>query len=84
MKNKKQIETEAEKLAKRDYTVTVHQEQLSDGSVYIAETIEFPNLFGCGKTEQDAVADLCAGRVDYIAYLLKHRLPVPEPKGETK
>ena len=76
--------TEAEKLAMRNYSVTVYQEQLSDGSVYIAETIELPYCRGMGRTQWQAEKDLRDARVDYIAHMLKYNLPVPEPKGKTK
>ena len=76
--------TEAEKLARRNYSVKVWQEQLSDGSVYVAATIELPNCLGMGRTQWQAEKDLRDARVDYIAHMLKHNLPVPEPKGKTK
>lgn len=76
--------TKAEKLAMRNYSVKVWQEQLSDGSVYVAETIELPHCLGIGRTQWQAEKDLRDARVDYIAHLLKYNLPVPEPKGKTK
>ena len=76
--------TEAERLAMRNYSVKVWQEQLSDGSVYIAETIELPHCRGMGRTQWQAEKDLRDARVDYIAHMLKYNLPVPEPKGKTK
>ena len=76
--------TEAEKLAMRNYSVTVYQERLSDGSVYIAETIELPHCRGMGRTQWQAEKDLRDARVDYVAHMLKHNLTVPEPKGKSK
>ena len=76
--------TEAEKLARRNYSMKVWQEELSTGYVYVSQSAEIPNCLGMGRTQTAAIRDLYEGRVDYIAYCIKHNLPVPEPKGKTK
>ncbi len=70
----------AEILANQNYSVTIETDTLSDGRpVYVASNPELPGCMGQGATTDEAVNDLKAARVEYIATLLTNGLPIPKP-----
>ncbi len=70
----------AEKLADRNYTVSVSEDRTTDGQpIYMAKT---PELFGCmaqGKTLEEAIKSLKEARIEYIYDSLKDGVEVPAP-----
>ncbi|MEL7643127.1 MAG: type II toxin-antitoxin system HicB family antitoxin [bacterium] len=71
---------QAEKLAEQYHLVRIVQEYLTSGElVFVATNPELPNCIGSGETEEEAICDLREARIDYIAYLLRKNLPVPDP-----
>lgn len=72
---------EAKKLAAQPYTVQVNKDLTTTGNlVYLAFCPELEGCMGQGETEQEAIADLKAARIDFIRSLLEDGLPVPVPQ----
>jgi predicted RNase H-like HicB family nuclease len=70
----------AKKLAARDYSYKVLEEELSDGTpIYMAQNPELPGCRAQGATPEEALANLNDARIDYIYSLLEDNLDVPVP-----
>ena len=83
--NKKNIYKTAEKLAARPYVRRLIQDITTDGGpIFLAINPEFDICKAQGETPIEAFDNLDAVRVDCIAHLLEHKLPVPEPEKEIK
>ena len=68
-------------LAARGYQVGVQREDDENGNhVWVAFVPEMPSCFAQGDTVEDAIEALKTVREDYIYFLMKHGVPVPEPK----
>lgn len=68
-------------LAARGYQVGVQREDDENGNhVWVAFVREMPSCFAQGDTAQDAIEALKTVREDYIYFLMKHGVPVPEPE----
>lgn len=79
--NKKLLD-KAIALADRGYRVDVQREDDENGDdVWVAFVPEMPSCFAQGYTAKDAIKALKTVREDYIYFLLKHGVPVPEPKS---
>ena len=71
---------QAEELADQNYLVQIEKEYLSTGElVFVATNPDLPNCIGNGETEKEAIFDLRNARIDYIAYMLQNKLPIPKP-----
>jgi predicted RNase H-like HicB family nuclease len=74
------IDEQATKLAAKPYTVVIFRDSTTDGDhIYVALTPELDGCVAQGETIEEAQENLDAVRVDLIAHLLEHSLPVPEP-----
>ena len=70
----------AKSLASRNYQVQLEQEVGRDGAmIWVAFVPEMPACFAQGDTAERAKNALNTVREDYIYFLLKHGLSVPEP-----
>ena len=68
-------------LAARGYQVGVQREDNENGNpVWVAFVPEMPSCFAQADTVEGAIKALKIVREDYIYFLLKHGVPVPEPK----
>lgn len=68
-------------LAARGYQVGVQREDDENGNpVWVAFVPEMPSCVAQGDTAQDAIEALKTVREDYIYFLMKHGVPVPEPE----
>ncbi len=69
-------------LAARGYQVGFQREDDEDGNdVWVAYVPEMPSCCAQGDTAERAKVALKTVREDYIYFLIKHGLPVPEPKS---
>ncbi|MDE2750576.1 MAG: type II toxin-antitoxin system HicB family antitoxin [Chloroflexota bacterium] len=67
-------------LAARGYQVAVQREDDENGNlVWGAFVPEMPSCFAQGETVESAIEALNTVREDYIYFLMKHGVPVPEP-----
>ena len=67
-------------LAARGYQTGLQREDDENGKpVWVAFVPEMPSCFAQGDTVEGAIAALKTVREDYIYFLLKHGVPVPEP-----
>ncbi|MCY3979831.1 MAG: type II toxin-antitoxin system HicB family antitoxin [Chloroflexi bacterium] len=68
-------------LAARGYQVGLQQEDDENGNlVWVAFVPEMQSCYAQGDTVESAIEALKTVREDYIYFLLKHGVPVPEPK----
>jgi len=73
----------AEELASRPYAVLVAQNETTDGKpIFIAMAPELGECISQGWSEEEAVQNLEAARVDFICSLLDDNLPVPPPQAQ--
>jgi predicted RNase H-like HicB family nuclease len=74
---------QAEKLAKRNYSILVSVDKLSTGKdIFLAKN---PELFGCmaqGLTIEEAVDNLLKARIDYIYDSIEDNIVIPDPAPE--
>ena len=78
---KKKLLDQAIALAARGYQVAVQREDDENGNhVWVAYVPEMPSCFAQGDNVEGAIAALKTVREDYIYFLLKHGVAVPEPK----
>ena len=67
-------------LAARGYQVGVEREDDESGNqVWVAFVREMPSCCAQGDTAEGAIEALKTVREDYIYFLLKHDVPVPDP-----
>ena len=67
-------------LAARGYQVGLEREDDDDGNqIWVAFVPEMPSCCVQGDTAEDAIEALKTVREDYIYFLMKHGVPVPEP-----
>ena len=79
----KELLDQAIALAARGYQVDVQREDCENGDdVWVAFVPEMPSCFAQGDTAEDAIKALKTVREDYIYFLLKHAVPVPEPRPQ--
>jgi len=72
---------QAIELAARGYQVSVQREDDENGNgVWVAFVPEMPSCFAQADTVEGAKEALKTVREDYIYFLMKHGVPVPEPK----
>ncbi|MCY3832778.1 MAG: type II toxin-antitoxin system HicB family antitoxin [Chloroflexi bacterium] len=77
----KELLDQAIKMAARGYQVGVQREDDENGDlVWVAFVPEMPSCFAQGATVEGAIEALKTVREDYIYFLLKHGVPVPEPQ----
>ena len=68
-------------LAAGGYQVGIQQEDDENGNIFwVAFVPEMPSCFVQGDTAEGAIEALKTVREDYIYFLMKHGVPVPEPK----
>lgn len=71
---------QAEKLASRNYMVSVYEDKLSDGTtIYMAKNPELSGCMAQGETIEDAINNLRDARIDYIYDSLEDGISVPDP-----
>ncbi|MCY3778686.1 MAG: type II toxin-antitoxin system HicB family antitoxin [Chloroflexi bacterium] len=76
----KELLDQAVALAARGYQVGVQREDDENGNlVWVAFVPEMPSCFAQGDTAEGAIEALKTVREDYIYFLMKHGVPVPEP-----
>ncbi len=79
----KNLRSEAEKLAKRPYTIEVVRDETTDGlPAYIASVLELDGCMGQGMTSKEAEDDVLLAIIDYIESLLEEGMAIPEPKQQ--
>ena len=67
-------------LAARGYQVAVQREDDENGNkVWVAYVPEMPSCLAQGDSVEGAIEALKTVREDYIYFLMKHGVPVPEP-----
>ncbi len=72
---------EARKFAKLPYSVSVMQDEATDGTpMLLVSNDELPGCMAQGSTIEDALANLEDARVDYLASLLEDGLDIPIPE----
>ena len=72
---------QAIRLAARGYQVAVEREEDENGNhVWVAYVPEMPSCSAQGDSVEGAIEALKTVREDYIYFLMKHGVPVPEPK----
>ncbi len=68
-------------LAARGYQVGIQREDDENGNlVWVAFVPEMPSCFAQGDSVEGAIEALKTVREDYIYFLMKRGVPVPEPK----
>lgn len=78
-----QLLDQAVALAAHDYQVEAQRETDENGNlVWVAFVPEMPSCFAQGDTVEDAIEALKTVREDYIYFLIKHGVPVPEPMSQ--
>ena len=71
---------QAKTLAHRPYSVTIGQDEATDGTpILLVSTDELMGCMAQGTTIEEALANLEDARADYIVSLLEDGLPIPEP-----
>ncbi len=76
----KELLDQAIALADRGYQVGVQREDDENGNViWVAFVPEMPSCCAQEDTAEGAIEALKTVREDYIYFLLKHGVPVPEP-----
>ncbi len=71
----------ARKLAKRPYQSLIFSDEYEDGKpTYFVRTPELPGCVSHGDTVPEALEWIELARVDYIYFLLKDGLSVPDPQ----
>ncbi len=76
----RELLNQAISLAARGYHVGVQPEDDENGNlVWVAFVTEMPSCFAQGNTVEGAIEALKTVREDYIYFLMKHGIPVPEP-----
>ncbi len=76
----KELLDQAIALAARGYQVGVQREDDENGNlVWVAFVPEMPSCFAQGDTVEGAIEALKTVREDFIYFLMKHGVPVPEP-----
>lgn len=79
--SKNELLETAKGLAARKYTIRIIRDKTTDGeSIFIASNPELEGCMAQGEIVEEAQALLEEVRIDYIAHLLEHELPIPEPK----
>ena len=74
------LQEKAKELAMRPYFIKVTRDETTDNQpIFLAHVLELDGCFGQGDTPEDAVTDLKAAMIDFIASLLEDKLSVPEP-----
>lgn len=75
-----ELHDQAIELAARGYQVDVQREDDENGNgVWVAFVPEMPSCFAQGDSVESAIEALKTVREDYIYFLMKHGVPVPEP-----
>lgn len=76
----KELLDQAIELASRGYQVGVQREDDENGNgVWVAFVPEMPSCVAQADTVEGAIEALKTAREDYIYFLMKHGVPVPEP-----
>lgn len=71
----------AKAMAACGYQAGVQREDDENGNhVWVAFVPEMPSCFAQGDSVEDAIEALKTVREDYIYFLMKHGVPVPEPE----
>lgn len=79
----KQLWSEAEKFASRDYDVETFHDTLTNGDlVILARHPELPGCMAHGVTLEEALTNLREARTEYIYSLLEDGEDVPYPRVE--
>lgn len=75
------LQETAQTLAARPYALFAFLDNTTSGGlIYVATNPELPGCYAQGDTMQEAEGILAEVRTDYIAYLLSHNMPIPEPR----
>ncbi|MCY3917151.1 MAG: type II toxin-antitoxin system HicB family antitoxin [Chloroflexi bacterium] len=81
----KELLDQASALAARGYQVGVQREDNENGNpVWVAFVPEMPSCFAQADTVEGAIKALKIVREDYIYFLMKHGVPVPEPNPKSR
>ena len=71
----------ARSLARQEFQALVFPDRTTDGDgIYVAVLLEIPGCNSFGYTVNEAMENLESAKVDFIYFLLKDGLPVPEPQ----
>lgn len=71
----------AKGLAAQEYAIRITRDKTTDGEdIFMASNPELEGCMAQGETIEDAQSLLKEVRIDYMAHLLEHRLPIPAPR----
>lgn len=78
----KELMKKAKILSSRNYTLTVFEDTLSDGTlIYMAKNPELAGCMAQGETIEKAIENLADARIDYIYDSLEDGMEVPAPSA---